>query len=226
MALNFNFTVDPLPEGWQGTPAEFAQYLADSLHAEADGDLPVGVIGTVRPTEDQGVFFNTKDGSVEYWSEDKGRYVVASDVPIGGILPIASKARGAEPPPFYLYCDGSEVLKTDYPDLHDEIGDIWGDASDADHFRLPSLSGRVIIAEGKGTYNPVAAQVGSVVGDMEQRDIGTYFGKESVGTYNKPPGTPSAGYLTKLTSGFDGTGSKYTGSLQPAVVMLYIIRAK
>jgi hypothetical protein len=147
--MKFSFTVDTLPEGYQSTPAAFSQWLAEHLHAEAEGDLPVGVVGTVRPTEDSGVFFNLADKSIEFWDDTKGRYVPASDVPIGAISAIASKARGAEPPPFYFYCDGSEVLKTDYPDLYDEIGDLWGDASDADHFRLPSLRGRVPVGEGR-----------------------------------------------------------------------------
>ncbi len=220
--MNFVFTVDPLPEGYQGNAAQFMEKIAESLHAETDGDLPVGVLGTVRPTEDQGVFFNKQDLSVEYWSDVKGRYVVASDVPIGTVMAIASRVTG-EPPPFYLYCDGSEVLKTDYPDLHDEIGDIWGDASDADHFRLPSMNGRFPVGAGKGDYNPVATQAEASVGDMEPHDIGTYFGNESIKQRNKAAGAPPNRLRqAALTS----AGSTYSACLQPAVAMLYIIRAK
>ena len=43
-------------------------------------------------------------------------------VPIGTILSYAS----ATPPNGFLVCDGSEVLKTDYAELFEIIGDTYG----------------------------------------------------------------------------------------------------
>ena len=50
---------------------------------------------------------------------------------------------GVTIPNGWLECDGSEVLKADYPILYGAIADSWGVASDADHFVLPNMKGRV-----------------------------------------------------------------------------------
>ena len=43
----------------------------------------------------------------------------------------------------WLLCDGSEVSKTDYPELYGAIGDLWGTPSSSSKFKLPNLTGRV-----------------------------------------------------------------------------------
>ena len=43
----------------------------------------------------------------------------------------------------WLLCDGSEVSKTDYPELYGAIGDLWGVPSSSSNFKLPNLTGRV-----------------------------------------------------------------------------------
>ena len=43
----------------------------------------------------------------------------------------------------WLLCDGSEVSKTDYPELYGAIGDLWGTPSSSSNFKLPNLTGRV-----------------------------------------------------------------------------------
>lgn len=50
---------------------------------------------------------------------------------------------GITVPNGWLLCDGSEVLKANYPLLYGAIGDNWGTASDSDHFVLPDLQGKV-----------------------------------------------------------------------------------
>lgn len=50
---------------------------------------------------------------------------------------------GITVPNGWLECDGSEVLKADYPILYNAIADLWGTASDNYHFVLPNLTGRV-----------------------------------------------------------------------------------
>jgi microcystin-dependent protein len=41
----------------------------------------------------------------------------------------------------FLLCDGSSVLKADYPELYSVIGDIYGPALTVNHFKLPDLRG-------------------------------------------------------------------------------------
>lgn len=60
---------------------------------------------------------------------------------IGEIKPFA----GYAVPDRWLECNGSEVLIADYPDLYAVIGDLWGTATDNDHFVLPDLRGRVLV---------------------------------------------------------------------------------
>lgn len=50
---------------------------------------------------------------------------------------------GNEIPYGWLLCDGSEVSKTDYPELYGAIGDLWGVPSSSTNFKLPNLTGRV-----------------------------------------------------------------------------------
>lgn len=50
---------------------------------------------------------------------------------------------GTTIPTGWLLCDGTELEIADYPLLYNAIGDIWGVASDSDHFKLPNLIGRV-----------------------------------------------------------------------------------
>ena len=50
----------------------------------------------------------------------------------------------------FLLCDGSEVLKSAYPDLYSAIGDVWGTASSASNFKLPDLRGQFLV--GVGTF--------------------------------------------------------------------------
>ena len=62
-------------------------------------------------------------------------------VPIGTILPYA----GITPPTGYLFCDGSEVLKSQYPDLYTAIGDSYKPTSallGLNTFGLPDFRSR------------------------------------------------------------------------------------
>jgi len=67
-------------------------------------------------------------------------------VPMGGIMPYA----GASAPYGYLFCDGSEVEKSKFPDLFDAIGTLYNGASTlngVNTFRLPDLRGRFALGK-------------------------------------------------------------------------------
>jgi microcystin-dependent protein len=64
-------------------------------------------------------------------------------LPLGAILPYA----GLQPPPGFLFCDGSEVLRDKYPDLFNVIGSLYDGiapllGAPGSTFRLPDLRGR------------------------------------------------------------------------------------
>lgn len=65
-------------------------------------------------------------------------YLSGTMFPIGTIIIFASP----EPPKGFLVCDGAMVQKSDYPQLYNLIGTIFGE--DGDLFRLPDLRGRFV----------------------------------------------------------------------------------
>lgn len=88
-----------------------------------------------------------------------GTALAASDV---GAMPVMAGViqmyAGGTEPTGWLFCDGDEYLKSDYPALYAVIGDTYGDPnkgavapSDSDHFRVPDLSGRMPIGVGEST---------------------------------------------------------------------------
>jgi microcystin-dependent protein len=54
----------------------------------------------------------------------------------------------ALPPPNVLACDGSQYLRSEFPDLYALLDTTF--IVDADHFRVPDLRGRTVIGAGAG----------------------------------------------------------------------------
>lgn len=59
-------------------------------------------------------------------------------------------AGGSSPDAHWLLCDGASLLRADYPDLFAVIGINFG-ATDATHFSIPDLRGRVGLGTGTGS---------------------------------------------------------------------------
>ena len=76
--------------------------------------------------------------------QTRDNFIADLGIPIGAILPYA----GVNPPSGFLFCDGSEVQKVQYPDLYAIIGDYYNGAEPLvtspfnTTFRLPDLRGR------------------------------------------------------------------------------------
>jgi len=62
---------------------------------------------------------------------------------------IITYAGDTSPDAKWLLCDGSELLRVDYPDLFNVIGVTYG-AADSAHFNIPDLRGRAPIGAGAG----------------------------------------------------------------------------
>lgn len=56
-------------------------------------------------------------------------------------------------PDGWLLCDGSEVSKTDYPELYGAIGDLWGVPNSSSNFKLPNLAGNVPVGYNSADTN-------------------------------------------------------------------------
>lgn len=88
-----------------------------------------------------------------------------------GCVPVGSRLDGWFPttPKYYLYCDGAEYLKSDYPELAEllaQVDEINSTAqyvgSDANHFKVPDVRGEFI--RGTGTNSHTNQGSGAGVG--------------------------------------------------------------
>ena len=78
--------------------------------------------------------------------QTRNTFVGDLGVPMGGIMPYA----GANAPYGYLFCDGSEVEKSKFPELFDAIGTLYNGAvtlNGVNTFRLPDLRGRFALGK-------------------------------------------------------------------------------
>lgn len=75
---------------------------------------------------------------------------------------------GSTAPDGWLFCNGAPVLKTDYPELYNAIGDTYGTPLDNNYFLLPDFRGRVGIGAGKGTADGATAHVLASAGGDER----------------------------------------------------------
>lgn len=66
---------------------------------------------------------------------------INSALPLGSIIPFAGSQNKL--PNTYLFCDGSEVSRTEYADLFNIIGTMYGEGDGSTTFNLPNLVGRV-----------------------------------------------------------------------------------
>jgi microcystin-dependent protein len=99
---------------------------------------PLGTAGTGTAT--------TTTTSQGLLKQNRDTFVGDLGIPIGGILPYA----GATPPYGFLYCDGSEVEKSKYPDLYDVIGTLYNGTAalnGVNTFRIPDLRGRFALGK-------------------------------------------------------------------------------
>lgn len=131
----------------------------------------------------------------------------------------------------WLLCDGSEVSKTDYPELYAAIGNLWGTPNSSSNFKLPNLAGKAPVG-----YDPT---------DIDFNPVGHTGGEKThkLTIDEMPAHTHSRNYYSADwcsnggKSGYHGNeaGSKRnTGStgrnvahnnLQPYAVVKYIICA-
>jgi microcystin-dependent protein len=123
---------------------------------------------------------------------------------------------GTGAPGGWLICDGSSLLKIDYPDLFGVIGTTYG-STDEDHFSLPDLRGRVPVGRDtqQAPFHDLGNKSGEInhtlsVAEMPVHSHGGSTGTVSSGhTHNFSTGTNSADH----SHGMMGSGKLATANV-------------
>ena len=84
--------------------------------------------------------------------------------PVGTVITFA----GATPPPYYLECDGQEISRTEYSNLFNVLGELYGAGDGVNTFNLPDLRGEFIRGWDNGKGVDIGRQVGSAQLDQFQ----------------------------------------------------------
>lgn len=224
--INIEITVGEFPEGEQMTPGRFAQWFAENITFTATGAFLNGVIsaGGTSPNTDSGIY--VADRLIRLWDTTKNKYRQLLTTPIGSMMVYPCGL--LTPPEDYLFCDGTLVLKTDFPELYAVLGDTWkATGDDAAYFRLPNTMGRIPVGEGTGDYNPHKLS-GVPTGFITQHTVGEYFGAEFT-KYAQVPQTnaPTVKYYYPIAGNKPvAAGKPYTGVSNPSFVVKWIMRAK
>lgn len=137
-------------------------------------------------------------------------------IPAGVIVPFGGQA---EDIPFgWLLCDGSEVSRTDYPNLYAAVGVCWGTGDGATTFNLPDMRGMFLRgvsgnsgndedADGRLVLNDYGGntgnQVGSYQGDAIRNITGSFNGVEGHGQ------TPSGAFYLLESRGIGSNDSDW-----------------
>jgi len=107
----------------------------------------------------------TPDEMAAIFTEMFDQFCLDEDQECRMIGEIVTFASDTSPNSNWLSCDGSSLLRADYPDLFAVISTNFG-AVDGTHFSLPDLQGRVPMGDGSGS-------------GLTPRALGASFGEEN-----------------------------------------------
>lgn len=206
-----------VPEQWEFEAAIRGALvpLFDPENWELNGALTVDE--TLQYLEDS-VYGTLKD-----WSECSG---MANN--IGEVFFFAAET----PPVGALVCNGASLLRSEYPALYDTIGVTYG-AVDNDHFSLPNISARTIIATGQisgGTLRELGDVGGAETVPLTASNLPEHLHSVPISSQNittAPVGPTTAvirsgGSLNTNNAGF-GTAH---GNMQPFIALTACIWAE
>ena len=133
----------------------------------------------------------------------------------------------------WLLCDGSEVSKTEYPNLYAAIGDLWGVPNSSSNFKLPNLAGNVPVgyASADTDFDTVGKTGGEKTHTLTENEMpshrhsaGLYAVADRFGSGTRDAAGTYSGYGNAINTGYTGGGEAHN-NLQPYAVIKYIICA-
>ena len=143
----------------------------------------------------------------------------------GLIYPLAS----SNVPSGFLLCDGAEYSRTDYPELFEAIGTIYGRGDGKTTFNVPNLSKRVPV--GAGDKYELGATGGEETHQLTVEEMPSHKHGFSVSTtdgYGSTSAQVAEGDGKNWSSGYNGEtnstgGGQPHNNMQPYTVVNYII---
>jgi len=132
-------------------------------------------------------------------------------------------AGATSPDSRWLLCDGSSLVRADYPDLFSVIGTLYG-AADSLHFNLPDLQDRVPMGVGGNT---LATQIGEATHTLTSAEMPVHSHSEVIATPFVADITTPTAPVAQVGAGVTGTagGGAAHNNIQPSLVLNYFIVA-
>ena len=98
------------------------------------------------------------------WADQAKAWAMSmANLPVATIVPWGGSSN--TPPVGFLFCDGSAVSRTMYPDLFAAIGTTWGAGDGSTTFNLPTSEDLVL--QGASTTNPVGTYLSAGLPNIE-----------------------------------------------------------
>lgn len=150
-----------------------------------------------------------------------------SNLLIGEIIEYA----GESIPGGYLVCDGSAVSRTEYSELFDVIGTLYGSGDGSTTFNLPDLRGKVVtgLNANNSNFNVLGKTGGEethtlTINEMPSHNHKMYSPASVTVAAGSNYGIPDLGISTTPTT--NTGGDQPHNNLQPYITINYLIRAK
>jgi len=144
---------------------------------------------------------------------------------------IIAYAGPTSPDPRWLPCDGSSLLRVDYPNLFSIIGVVYG-AADSSHFNVPDLRGRAGVGSGTGPgLSPCSLgdSFGEEAHTLTVAELASHVhstGNSAVlGTSAPPPFDALGPNPLPAVTGSTGSDSPHN-NMQPSLAINYLIEAE
>lgn len=155
-----------------------------------------------------------------------------ADLPVGTIIAWAGEP--TSPPNGWLFCDGSQVASSDYPQLQSVLGANFSNSASSDNITLPDLRGYFL--RGVGNGGGVDPDQTRAVGSIQDENIIAHshqyqyaFSDNSVQSYDSDHDVGLSYENVNTTGLYNGAGNDTISGAETRpinVAITYLIKAE